>query len=303
MKEPLKTANFFVILQWKMLIYLGKLHFSIVRLPRTSVFLEVPMRLRTIIVLVAFTLISLPGCKTSRAAQGSADTPKGTGPEVLAAHEKARARFETISFKGKGEYTGATAKDNFTFTYKINIAHDSLIWASISKFGIEGMRLLADRDSIWLRRMDIQEGVRCDYTMIRKATGINADFYTLQSLLLGELKGETNGLRYVDGTKSPYRFEGTLPPYQVSWYLDGKHHKLVKAEANDPLLNQNSLFNWQDFRELNGQMLSYLLSFEMYAPQKVKLAMTHTSITLDGDNINFNFSFPDNYAIKNCMDK
>ncbi len=41
-REPLKTANFFVGLQVKMLIYLSKLRFSLARPPRTSVFLEVP---------------------------------------------------------------------------------------------------------------------------------------------------------------------------------------------------------------------------------------------------------------------
>ena len=41
-REPLKTSNFFVGFQVKMLIYQSKLRFSLVHPPRTSLFLEVP---------------------------------------------------------------------------------------------------------------------------------------------------------------------------------------------------------------------------------------------------------------------
>jgi hypothetical protein len=230
------------------------------------------------------------------------NSPRGTGAEVLQRYQQHLLDYRTLSLKGKGTYDNPTDKQNFTFTYRINVLRDSLIWASISKFGIEGMRMLANRDSVWVRRMDAQEGIRCDLGYLREATGMDVDFAGLQSFLVGELVGSPSSLRYVDGSKNPYQYLGTLSGYQVKWEIDGRSHKVVKATAQEPILQKQSTFSWGEFKPVGNSTFAHMLTVDVTAPKAMRFEMSHSNVAINEENVNFNFSFPDNYAIKNCME-
>jgi hypothetical protein len=255
------------------------------------------------LVLVLLLILTGSACKPRHTVLDGGHSAKGTGAEVIKGYTKSTLRFDNLSLKGKGSYTNPEDKSSFTFTYRINIQRDSLIWASISKFGFEGMRILASRDSVWVRRMDVQEGTRCDFSYIRKTAGMEIDFSSLQSFLLGEVVGSPDSLRYVDATRNPYQFHGNLGNYHVNWFLDGRSYKVVKADAAESGAEKASNFVWSDFRLVGDQSFAHLLTVDVLSPKPLHLEMTHNSVELDGGNANFNFSFPDNYTIKNCNEK
>lgn len=253
-----------------------------------------------------FTLLLLltgAACKHRQVIADDGHTPKGTGAEVLEAYSKTCLRFDHLSLKGKGTFSNPTDKSNFTFTYRINIQRDSLIWASISKFGFEGMRILASKDSVWIRRMDVQEGTRCDFGYIAKAVGMDVDFASVQSFLLGEVVGSPASLQFVEGSKNPYQFLGSLGNYEVKWFLDGRSSKVTRAEGRETNTANSSNFAWSDFRIAGDQLLAHLTTVDVVAPKPMHIEMNHTAVELDGEAPNFNFSFPDNYTIKNCDEK
>jgi Domain of unknown function (DUF4292) len=253
-----------------------------------------------LVMIAVVALVGFTACKPRQ--PGTTDAPRGSGAEVLHKYEEGRLQFHTLSIKGKGTYSNPAEKQSFTFTYRINMLKDSLIWASISKFGIEGMRALVSEDSVWVRRMDAQEGIRCDLSFIKKSLGMDVDFQGLQSLLIGEVVGGTAGLRHVEGTKNPYQYNGRMGGYETTWSISGRDNKVVEAFADEAILGHQTQLHWEEFQPLGKTSFAHLVRMSMLAPKQMSFEMNHNSVTVDGDDINFKFSFPEDYAIKNCMD-
>jgi len=98
-----------------------------------------------------------------------------------------------------------------SFTINLKLKKDSVIWMSISKFGIEGARVLITKDSV---KLNISFGEKKyfvgDFSYISKLLNADLDFEILQSLLVGnsvafydedsKLKPGTNNCQYTLGT-------------------------------------------------------------------------------------------------------
>ena len=103
--------------------------------------------------------------------------------------------------------------DSTTNTFSINLRmhKDSVIWMSISKFGIEGARVLITRDSVKLyTSIPTKRYFKGDFSYISKLLNTDLDFEILQSLLVGnsvafydedeKLKPGTDNCQYTLGT-------------------------------------------------------------------------------------------------------
>ena len=98
-----------------------------------------------------------------------------------------------------------------SFTVNLRMKKDSIIWMSISKFGIEGAKLLITKDSV---KMFVSFGDKKyfvgDYSYISKILNTDLDFEILQSLLVGnsvsfydeegKLKPGSSNCQYTLGT-------------------------------------------------------------------------------------------------------
>ena len=84
--------------------------------------------------------------------------------------EENRFEFHYLSLKGK-----AVADDPelgaHTFNYKVSVARDSLIMVSISKLGIEALRMLARNDSVFVRLSLEHRAIVSDFTMLSELSG------------------------------------------------------------------------------------------------------------------------------------
>ncbi|HEY4798703.1 MAG TPA: DUF4292 domain-containing protein, partial [Bacteroidia bacterium] len=94
-----------------------------------------------------------------------------------------QAEFST--FSGKLNVKAVVDDKQTDFTVALRMKKDSIIWASISSFGIEGIRFIATKDTMkFINRVSNQFFVG-DYDTLSKMINTEVDLEVLQALLIG----------------------------------------------------------------------------------------------------------------------
>src|SRR6218665_325124 len=103
---------------------------------------------------------------------------------TLSTNLKAREfRFDRLNAKMSVEANVDSSDNSFTVTMRMK--KDSLIWMSISKLGIEGVRVLVTKDSVKFMDRIKNKYFKGDYAYLSKMLNTELDFEILQSLLVG----------------------------------------------------------------------------------------------------------------------
>jgi len=102
--------------------------------------------------------------------------------------------FDQLSVKMKAEYKDGA--DNQNFTINAVMIKDSLIWASISALGIEGIRILVDKDSIKLINRLKKTYYVHSTDFLEQFLGQPFGVSQLQQLLLGNPIFDFENLKY-----------------------------------------------------------------------------------------------------------
>ena len=225
-----------------------------------------------------------------------------TKEEVLAKHNKSRADFDIMYFKGKADFESVREdkKQSVGFSYKVYLAKDSLLWASISKAGISFGTVLMDQDSVRIRITLGKTAVLCDFSMLSEMLGMDVGFHVVQSFFTGDPEFESDKLKMVPGEAKGIRFDEERPPYQVSWFLNGKTFKLDKMVAEDVNLGRKSTVTYLDFQDVSGQKIPGSALIEVTQPESVRIELEHTKIEIEPAKSTFNFRIPKSYEIKDC---
>ena len=97
-----------------------------------------------------------------------------------------RINFETFSAKINTDYEGTDGK-KYDVNVFVRVRRDSIIWLSVNgALGIEGMRVLIDKDSVKiLNKLDKEYQVRSlDY--LQEVAALPLDLHTMQELIIGK---------------------------------------------------------------------------------------------------------------------
>ena len=225
-----------------------------------------------------------------------------TKEEVFEKHNAARADFDIMYFKGKADFeqTQEDKKNSIGFSYKVYLAKDSLLWASITKAGISFGTVLIDQDSLRMRVVLGKTAIVCDFSSLTELLGMDVDFAIIQSFFTGDPVFEPEKLNMIPGEAKGIRFDEERPPYQVSWFLNGKTFKLDKMEAEDRNLGRKSSVKYLDFQEISGQKIPGNALIEVTQPESVRIELEHTKIEIEPAKSTFNFRIPKSYEIKDC---
>lgn len=244
-------------------------------------------------------LMLAASCRTTREG-GNGSRYRGMSQEkVMEKYQNSLPDFKTVTFKGKADFENKTENSSIGFSYKINVAKDSLIWASVSKLGIPAANILIDRDSVRMRIMLSREAVLCDFSVISQMTGFDVNFDMLQAFLLGNAYFTKDAL-LVSRTEPPVEFKGRMSPYQVSWFLNDQHFRLEKMVVKDITLGAESVLSYSDFGRVGSTQMANLMELTTTQPQAARITMKHSSIEFDDDKASFDFRIPSSYEVKPC---
>lgn len=243
-------------------------------------------------------VLILSSCK-SRPDGGTTRVRGLNKAKVVAKHNENRPDFKTLSLKGKADYNNLTKKEKIGFSYRIDIAKDSLILASVTKFGIPAMNVMMNTDSVFVRNMLDRSAIICDFTLVSKMLGFNVNFEMLQNFLVGDANF-IEPMVLTSGKNEPIELRGKLDKYTVYWNLNDANFRLEKMRLKDLILGQESEISYSEFKKVDGHPFAQIMQLKVTSPEDVRIQLHHTSIDFDKESVSFKFRIPKSYKIKPC---
>jgi Domain of unknown function (DUF4292) len=171
-------------------------------------------------------------------------------------------RADTVSFSYlqiSGDINIQLGGGNQSAQVVVRMKNDSCIWATVRVMGIEGIRAMITRDSVW-----VMDRLKRTYTVqplsaFTKTLGIQVPLRTLQQQFLGKL---TEIPTYLTFQNSEQKTDGLLSYQGIFQPAYGD-----TAWANKKInLIQNNQKQWQSL-QVNQDSSLFSLNFSAYSPQ------------------------------------
>ena len=259
------------------------------------------MKYRIIHILAIALVLFLAGCKGSRTATSTA-TGDARGDKILAKNATLIPKYKFLSIKGKGKSKSET--ETLGFTYKINIAHDSLMWGSITKFGIEAFRLLATPDSVFiLQKIEPKSLTRCDYTYFSGIAGFQLDFKKLEEAVTGKPIYFCEKPSFDGKSSDGVQFECVKEPATIHYRFEKSSAHLNQMEFKDSVRNVHTIVDYDEYVKQEKTDYASKILFELISPNKQTIELRHSKYQLNPDRCSFNFRVPDSYEQFQCGEK
>lgn len=93
--------------------------------------------------------------------------------------------FEFVYFSAKAKITIADDKGSRSANANIRIKHDSAIWISVSALGVEGLRIFATYDSVYVIDRLNKKFTGYDYKYFSHFTSVEVDYNMFENLISG----------------------------------------------------------------------------------------------------------------------
>lgn len=237
------------------------------------------------------------------------DSVKAAPPAVLA--DVQNFEYQYLQFKGKVQYETSTDKQEAQVS--IRMKRDSIIWASISKVGFEGVRAVITRDTVVLLDRLHKSYFAGNFKALKRRYHIPVTFDQLQAALVGNyLAGE--------GTKDVSERNDT--PVQtlhheqermaVDQFINREKKRLVKLSVVDQRGNALTA-NYEDFKPMKEgsteREFPYALLLNVLRsptpspaadvePKTLLISLNHKAVTVPAGKLEFPLAIPADYERK-----
>jgi hypothetical protein len=218
-------------------------------------------------------------------------------------------RFDRLNAKLSVEAQVDSSSNSFTVS--IRIKKDSIIWMSISKFGIEGAKVLITKDSVKFVDSSNKKYFKGDFTYISRLLNSELDFEMLQSLLIGnsvpfydedeKIKSGADNCQYTLGTIRKYKLRRVMTkgkelkePVQ-SIYLIPETFKIARIIFYE--FNPDHSFDarFGNYEKVDStQFFPMKMNYIVKAQKNIRIDINYTKISLNIEQ-SFPFKIPDNY--------
>jgi Domain of unknown function (DUF4292) len=214
--------------------------------------------------------------------------------------------FKYFSSNSKLRYKTATESQNAQINFRIK--KDSLIWFSISGFGIEAVRGIITKDSLFAIDKLHREYYKFDFTSLSNQFNFDLNYNIMQSLVLGNLPMKKRGKnKYVKKENDYYLLHQEEGKVMIDNYIGDQNRKLKKLQLSKSDEAQNKLtMTFNDFQMINDHVFPYeslvTVDFQSKKDQKfyeTLIELKHKKVEFSDTPLGFPFSIPANYTSKN----
>ena len=198
-----------------------------------------------------------------------------------------------------------------SFSISLRIKKDSLMWMSISKLGIEGVRVLITKDSVKFFSRIGNNYFKGDFSYFSNILNTQVDFEILQSLLIGnsvafynedeKIKPGVDNCQYTLGTIRKYKLRKVMgrgkemdEPVQ-SIYMDPSTFKIARILFYDFNPPRSLDAHFDEFTTVDStQLFPLKISYTIKAQKNINMTIHYTKPRLNEEQ-SFPFKIPDNY--------
>lgn len=254
-----------------------------------------------------------------RSSKKIVETPNATlklkGNEVIQVFDsmlQKQVQFSYLTAKANVDYTDKTGETN-SFDINLRVCKDSAIWISITPLlGIEAVRLLVTRDSVFLLDRVHKTYLKRDMRYFEDQLKTNVSYEMLQSVIVGNYfqyqKNEKIKSLYEE---EPYMILSSLNKRQIKrsqeekdptkpivqdFWIDG-NYRIARSRITDDRLNRFVEANYKNFTDLNGYLfpLNFVVTLASSSPTIIKIEYTKVNTV---EQLQMPFSIPEKYESK-----
>ena len=271
--------------------------------------------IRFILLLITGALL-VSSCRSTRKIQSAISTKKDTVEVVKQTsdpHEDSvrfikdnyyqllanRIEFETFSAKINTDYQGGDGK-KYDVNVFIRMKKDSLIWISVNgALGIEGMRVLIDKDSVRiLNKLDKEYQVR-SLEYLTEVAALPLDLHTVQQLIIGNpVFLDLNIVSYsVEENRVSLLSEGHWFRHLISMNNNDHLVRHSKLDDVDILRNRTCFLTYSDYETDKGVKFATNRTVSVTEKTKLDVKLNFKQYAFN-ETLSYPFSVPKNYKRK-----
>jgi len=210
-----------------------------------------------------------------------------------------RIEFETFSAKVNTDYEGGDGK-KYDVNVFIRMKKDSLIWISVNgALGIEGMRVLIDKDSVRiLNKLDKEYQVR-SLEYLTEVAALPLDLHTVQQLIIGNpVFLDSNIVSYsLEESRVSLLSEGHWFRHLIS--MNNNDHLVLHSKLDDVdiLRNRTCFLTYTDYETGKGAKFSTNRTISVTEKNKLDVKLNFKQYAFN-ETLSYPFSVPKNYKKK-----
>ncbi len=249
-----------------------------------------------IAVVVAFTSCRKPPAKSATVIN---DTLAGKVEKISV------KEIDFQYFRSKSKITYTDASDSQTATVDLRIRKDSIIWFSVSKIGVEGLRGMITKDSIFVIDRLNNDYQKYDFSSLSKKFNFPITFDLLQAAILGNLpvQEKANHKIKVIKEKDFYLLRQKQDSVTIDNYVSVDNLKLKKILVVEQPSNNSLTLNYDNFTVINDVLFPYnsLISLKYKSSEgtyHTAVTIQHTKAEITDKELKFPFNVPSKYERK-----
>lgn len=205
------------------------------------------------IIALLICVLSLASCKTSKVSDKSIaylSSRTIVKNNLNASFNKKTIKASmSIKYKGKEELP--------TISASLRMVKDSIIWLNFSKLGFPVAKLKITPQEVKFYEKIGKTAFDGDFKLISKWLGTEFDFMKIQNLFLGEAILSLEEDKYQVSVKdSKYELFSKKKNsiFDIKYWIDPVHFKVVKEEISHAEKNQNLTILYKDFHKISESL-------------------------------------------------
>lgn len=264
---------------------------------------------------ILLLLLFLTSCKTVTKIENPSYNPIIESPievkqvdSIFSAMWRNQFNFEYLNVSFSADYE--VDKNSTSFSGQLRMKKDSIIWLSISKFSVEGARILLYNDSVFfINRID-ETYFSGDFNSINRFINSAVDFDILQAIILG------NDFKYYENDKFKSEFDGkyfhlsTVNRRKLKKYIKNENDKLkiliqniyidpntlkIKELSVKEIRANNKLkVQYSDYKKIGGQLFPMSIKINITAEKDIIINVKFSKVNTDSEPT-FPFKIPKSY--------
>ncbi|MEO1255961.1 MAG: DUF4292 domain-containing protein [Bacteroidota bacterium] len=207
--------------------------------------------------------------------------------------------FEYLSAKAKFKFNHENKKVSAIANFRIH--KDSIIWISISGFGLEAARVFIDRDRVKI--MDKLKKQYYDYTFAELSEEYDFDFnfQMIQSVILGNLV-EPYEKQKVEKEDKYFTYTASKGVYLFHNYIGANSMKLEKVQVLDEDSKNTISVNYSDFIVVDDQIfpneIKAVIDYEIAKKPNTEINIVYNRMEIERNPLSFPYAVPAKYDKK-----
>ena len=201
--------------------------------------------------------------------------------------------FEFIYFSAKAKISIVDDKGSRTANANIRIKHDSAIWISFSALGVEGFRILATKDSVYIIDRLNKKYFNYNYSYFKQFTSVGVDYNILEDLISGipiffdekKFKAKKEDSTYTlknDGRR------------RTSFIELNPDYTILSTDLVDSTMNKSLKLKYKNYNRDNSKPFSLDREVQLNDADNTRLFITFSKVKIN-EPLKFPFNVKEKY--------